>query len=128
MTLVAILCSITSMAPGLGIVLAMLTVPALVRTCVISARRGARGEPTSIGEKTTVFLLTLATIIIVMVVAIAVFFVTLLAICATTAGAGRPVDGGGIFLALTLGGIAGVTVAILLTWLFWKFSHRRRSR
>ena len=81
MTLVAILCSIISMHRGLGIAVAMLTVPALVWTCCIASERGVSGKPMSAGAKTGVFLRNLALIVSVIVVVIVAAVVALSLIC-----------------------------------------------
>ena len=74
-TLVAILCSIIKMNPGLGIVVAILVIPALLRTCISAARSRAHGQPISSGEKAGVFATTTLMSIVVMVAAgIAAFF------------------------------------------------------
>jgi hypothetical protein len=118
-----------SMAPGVGIVIALLILPALVRMCMTASRRGVSGQPMMAGEKIAVFLLTLGMTVIVIVAAGVAFFATCLGTWAI--GGGR-IDGSGagmvISLAVILGGIAGLVAAILLTRFFWKISHRKRSR
>ena len=126
MTLVAILCSITSMSPGLGIGLIILSVPALVRTCVVAPRSGVHGQPMSVRAKTAVFLITIPVVVFVCVTAAAAFFAT----CGVTMGIGGTVSGrwdSSLVVAVILGSIVGLMVAVLLTRLLLKSSRRRHT-
>jgi hypothetical protein len=81
-TAAAIFMSIFVMAPGLGIVAALVLTPALVRTCWIAARERARGEPLTAAEKTQgfaqIFAATLGALIVGgMASVIAFFFICL---------------------------------------------------
>jgi hypothetical protein len=126
MTLIAILSSIIGMNPGLGIVVAILAVPALVRTCVVASGGGARGQTLSPGGKVAVFLLTLAMIVTVIVATGAAFFFTCLATCALGAsGGGHEGDSALMFAGIIFGLVASLVVGVLLTRLFWKLSHRK---
>ena len=49
--LVAVLLGVALMSPGLGIVLAVALAPAFLRTCLVTARQRARGEPVSLTDK-----------------------------------------------------------------------------
>ena len=104
-TLAAILCSVVAMNPGLGIVAAILTIPALVRTCVVAWRGEQYGDPVSPVAKVAVFLLTMVVGGVVLVPAgIAFFFVA----CMTS---GWPI-GELNNRAMIMGGIAGTIVAV----------------
>ena len=63
-------------APGLGIVLAILATPALVRTALVAADQEARGRPLTLLEKVGVFAGTLAAVVVVGVTAIVAFVAT----------------------------------------------------
>lgn len=127
MTLAAVLCGIIGMNPGLGIAVAILAIPALVRTCVTASRRRAGGQSMTSGQKTAIFLLTLAMIVAVIVAASAAFFFTCLATYAAgSTGGGGSGEGVFVVIGLVLGSLAGLAVAIFLTWLFWKVSHSKR--
>jgi hypothetical protein len=127
MTLVAILCSIIKMNPGLGIVVAVLAVPALLWTVFVAMRRGGRGNPMSAGGKAAVFLLTLFTVVGVLVAVIGAFVAAVLATCAATSGPG-PGNFGDPVLALICGGVAALVVAILCAWVLWKVLRHKRRR
>jgi len=73
-TLFAVLLGVFRMAFGLGIVLAILVTPALVRTCMIAARSRAGGRPMSAGRKVSFFAGTLGLVAII-AVAVSVAFV-----------------------------------------------------
>jgi hypothetical protein len=122
MTLAAILLSLGSMEPGVGIAAAILAAPALLRTICTSAIRGSGGQPLSVGGKVAIFMLTLGMVVIVIVAAAAAFFAT----CLTTAslGKGDSLVPLGIFLGL----VAVVVATVLLVWLFIKLSRKIRIR
>ncbi len=129
MTLIAILCSISALHPGLGIAVAILVVPPLVRTCLTAARRKTRGQPLSAGGKVAMFLLTLAMFAAVSMAVGAAFFFTFLATCAV----GVSLQQGGLqtsvntlfWAAIILGLVGGLAVGTLYTWIFWKLLHRK---
>jgi hypothetical protein len=133
-TLLAIICSIIRMAPGLGIFLAIVTVPALVRTCILAYRSVARGQRMSAGKKAGVFLLSMVMVSIVIVVSSAVsLFIAFVVICTpggnVSGGPGGPGLGpDNVPLGLTLGGLAGLAVAALLIWCFCMISRSIRRR
>jgi len=94
-TLVAVLLGVFRMAPGLGIGLAILVTPAFLRTCIVTARRKARGESISLAGKlgsfAVSFTVTLGMVILLAALAIVSIFVALNAICAAMmSGAGAP--------------------------------------
>ena len=126
-TFVAILCSIFKMNPGVGFLVAVLAVPALLRTIVVAMRRSESGNPMSSGGKTGVFLLTLLVAFIVPVAVIGAFIIAALATCVAIGGPGL----GGLGnpgLALVCGGIAGLGAAVLCAWVIWKLLRYNRGR
>jgi hypothetical protein len=128
MTLIAILSSLIGMNPGLGIVVAIVAVPALVRTCFTATRRGARGQPLSVEGKVALFLLTVSMTVIVIVAAGAAFFLTCLAIFVTGMNVGpHPNESALLQIALTVGLVVSLVVVMLFAWLFWNLSHRTRN-
>jgi hypothetical protein len=110
MTLVAVLCSIYTMAPGLGIALMVLSVPALIRTVVLAMQRGSRGKPLTFGQKAGVFAAWIGLSVVIVIAAGVAFFVSCLV--------GLPT--GKLEIAFTLGGIGAIVAAILLGVLFWR--------
>jgi hypothetical protein len=118
-TLVAILCSIIKMSPGLGIPLAILAGPALLRTCVVALRHSASGSPMSASEKAQAFAVSLAMVFTVVLTAVGAFIVVAGVVCATSV----PAAGRSDRLAMTFavaGLVAGLAAATTVTWLFWK--------
>jgi hypothetical protein len=122
-TFVAILCSITTMSPGLGVALAILAIPALLRTYVVAARRGASGKPMSTGGKAGVFLLTLFVVVGAIVAVLGAFVVAFLATCAVTGG-DRGFDGS-LPLALLFGGVAAIATIVVIVLTLVAASRRR---
>jgi hypothetical protein len=117
--LLAILCGIFTMSPGLGVVAAILAIPAALRTSVVALRRTDSGAPMSAVGKVAVFLLTIVMFAVVIVASVAAFFFT----CLATSGSGSSTLGVG----LILGGVAGIAVAIVLIGFFWMMSRSNRN-
>jgi hypothetical protein len=109
MTLLAVLMSIYTMAPGLGIALMVLSVPALIRTVVLAMQRGSRGKPLTFGQKAGVFAAWIGLGVVIVIAAGVAFFVSCLV--------GLP---GGAAVAITFGSIGAIVAAIALGVLFWR--------
>ena len=75
MTLVAVCVGVLMLAPGIGILLAVLSAPALVRTIGIRIRKKAVGQPLSSGEKLLAFLGSLVVVVTISVVSCVTFLV-----------------------------------------------------
>jgi len=75
-TLCSVLLGVFRIAFGLGIVLAILVTPALVRTCMIAARSRAGGRPMSVGRKVSFFAGTLGLLAVIAVAVPAAFVAT----------------------------------------------------
>ena len=74
-TLAAVLCGLTAAAPGLGIPLAVLVTPALIRTFAASNVSRAQGiEPTA-EAKVGTFLASIGLMFLIMIAGFAVFFI-----------------------------------------------------
>ncbi len=111
-------------APGLGIILAVVLTPALVRTAVTASRRGAR-EARDPGRMVLTFFGTIGMVIVVGVAAIVTFYITCFAVCAgamvVTQGAKSPGSENGILIvSIGSGVIAGLVVAILIMRRYWR--------
>jgi hypothetical protein len=125
-TLVAVLTSMTLMNPGIGIMVAFLTLPVLLRNCFTALRHGASVQPMSASNFIARFMLSLAMIVAVFVAAGAAFFFTCLGTW-VVGGAARINPDEVIFLGLILGGIASCVAVIVFSWIFWKISHPRKN-
>ncbi len=115
-TLFAVLLGVSRMSLGLGIVLAILVTPALVRTCMIAARSRAGGRPMSVGRKVSFFAGTLGLLAIIAVAVSAAFVATCFPI--GLAGALGRESQFLLVLAWPVGIAAGVLVLSVLIWLF----------
>ncbi len=128
-TFVAILCSIIKMNPGLGIVIAILTLPAMIRTVLVAFRQRESGKPMSAAGKTGVFFLTVAMSICVVVASCAAFCFTFFFTCLAAASVKGGITHGDPFTpALIVGGIAALGVAVLVTFVFRAALRRGGNR
>jgi hypothetical protein len=108
-TFAAVLMSIYTMLPGLGIALMVLSAPALVRTAVVAMYKGSRGKPLTFGEKAGIFLAWMGVALVVIIAAAIGFFVSCLA--------GLP---GGEWSAILFGSTGAMITAVLLFAVFWR--------
>ena len=74
-TLAAVLCGLTAAAPGLGIPLAVLVTPALIRTFAVSNVSRAQGIEPSAEAKLASFVASIGLMLLIVVAGFAVFFV-----------------------------------------------------
>ncbi len=81
MTLIAVCMGVVVMSPGLGIVLAILSLPAFVRTGLRVQRRVALGKSVTTGQKIGWFLGSLAAAVVVAVVVVTVAAVGMFFVC-----------------------------------------------
>jgi uncharacterized membrane-anchored protein len=121
MTLVCIIGSVTTMAPGLGIAMMVLGVPALVHTCVVASRRGASGKPMSSGAKALSFTLGLVTALAVTAVAGVAAFVTFFAVCAV--GGNQSAEA-----AAWMAVAAAIGVIVIFLVFYVQYQRRKRRR
>jgi hypothetical protein len=125
-TLFAILCSIIKMSPGLGVALAILAAPALVRTCVVALRQSARGKSMSAGDKTAFFLVSVCMVLFVVVAAAGAFFVAAGVICVSTVPVGAASGIPSLAVAFGIAGIVvGFAAAAFVAWRLWKSLTRK---
>jgi hypothetical protein len=122
-TLTAVLLGVAAMAPGLGIALAVLAAPALVRTANVAVRRRRRGEPLSARAKMWVFGGTLGLLAIVGTAAAAAFVVTCYPLGFLGFAWGYGGSGWGVFV-FFMAWVAGAAVVILVLRLLFR-SFRR---
>ena len=123
MTLIAVCLGVAVQLPGLGIPLAILCTPALIRTMLIRARRRAKGRSMTAGEKVLVFLGSLAVVTTIAVAAGGAF----VAVCFSLGLGGFIVSDNaqGFWIALMIAGWVlgiglGLTVGFFLVRWLWK--------
>lgn len=121
-TLAAVLCGLTAVAPGLGIPLAVLVTPALIRTFAATNVRRAQGlEPTA-EAKIGMFLASIGLMVLIMIAGFAVFFVGCCATFSMASANSGNFSNSRIVAATVLTFVAVVGVMI---WLFIKYWPRR---
>jgi hypothetical protein len=113
MTFTAILMSIFTMSPGLGVFVLVLAMPALIRTIVLAMQKGSRDQPMTVPAKIGFFLLWVVLVGIVLLVVGAILYVTLFIVCAAGSSSNAvPI--------LVTGGILAFLAAVSLLVLFWR--------
>ncbi len=75
-TLFAVLCGVFKMAPGLGVVLAIVVTPALVRTGMAAARKKECGQPMTPSEKVGAFAGSVGVVSVIGIAAGVAFYTT----------------------------------------------------
>lgn len=117
-TLVAVCLGVGMLAPGLGILLAIVATPALVRTVVADSRTKAAGWPFTMTKKIETFIVSLFLAGAVGMAGVVAFMgactVGLMASGAFVSSSGPSGDAFGV--ALFLGAVAAIGV---MGWLFW---------
>ena len=127
-TLAAVIMSVSVMVPGVGILLAILATPALIRTYVLVRRSRADGKPAPTQEKFVLFITCLGISALIALGTGAAFFVT----CLVGLAGGAAASGGGwrgLDTGMTVGMILGTFVGLIVLILFlvkW-FKHTGRS-
>jgi hypothetical protein len=120
-TVAGICFGLIAIAPGLGIPIAVLLVPALFRTFEISSYRRARGERLTWEDKIGSFLATLVGILLLIVAGLAALFAVCASITDANAGRNQQVDA----IVVYVGAAAGV--AFLAGIWFYKRGSDRGS-
>jgi hypothetical protein len=114
-TLAAVVMSVSVMAPGIGIALAVVATPALVRTYMLTRHRRDSDKPVAAGEKIVLFMMCLGIATLIALAAGAAFFVTcFFGFGVTSAGIGKGSLDAGVTIGVILGTIAGLVVLIVL--------------
>jgi hypothetical protein len=124
-TLIGVCLGVMTFAPGLGVLLAILVAPAMVRTLCVASRRRRSGAEISGGDKATVFMASLGAVITAMVAASAVFAGTCIATCfgvvgLAEAGVTSPSSESIFLVVLSISSLLGIATAVLVLRLFWK--------
>ena len=125
--LAIVITALAFVAPGLAVLIGVLIAPALVRTAVLVGRKSNAGVEVSIGEKSVVFLASLAGVIAACVTAVSAFLIACTATCfgllaiSNSSGGGRTAEQwipvlliGSALLGLAAGG-----------WLLWRLWRRK---
>jgi hypothetical protein len=115
MTLVAVAMGALIVMPGLGTLLIVFAVPALVRTVVVGRRRLEGGESPTVGTKILDFFVSVA-IIWTVIIAAQIAFVVACTATGLPAAALFGLEEGAIYIGLGAGLAAAAVVA---TWMFY---------
>jgi hypothetical protein len=115
-TLVAVCLGVFLLVPGLGILLALVTAPALARTMFASYRQKQAGVASTTGQKIGTFALSFLLVFAIGWAGMIAFF----CVCLGTGLAGMALGGGdewAIGAAVTAGGLVALALSIWLLWL-----------
>lgn len=127
MTFIAVLCGMIAIAPGLGVVLAIASLPVLVRTAGVVKKRETGGLPTPPAKRILLFVSSLvATLVTVTVVCIASIG-TFCGLCLTI-GSVADFSEGAVALAFLISIPAAIAVTVGLIILSRKWAKARWRR
>jgi hypothetical protein len=117
-TLVAVIMGVATFAPGLAVTIAILSLPAAVRTIgAVYRRKQRRGGSISASEKIETFIASFGIVVAIVIGALGAFT----AVCFPLGLASFAANAGGLAVFAFIAGIAaGLVVAISLTRRFWK--------
>lgn len=119
-TLAAVCLALMAREPGLGIGLAILSLPAFVRTAMLVGRRRELGRPTSPVLKITSYVGSLLTVVLVSTVVLIASVGTFCTVCIGLAK--NHSDDGPIVLALVLAGAATVAAIFgVVAFIRWRW-------
>jgi hypothetical protein len=118
-TLACVFCGLIAAAPGLGIPLAVLVTPALVRTMFASRLRETQGLPVTAEHKIEAFALSFGLMILVTIAAGVAFFAACSAVCVSVEGAQGMSDNARVTMGLGAGALAAIGVGILILVRTW---------
>lgn len=124
-TLVSVVMAIFVAAPGLGIILAILATPALIRTGMVLSARKELGRITDHGTKISLFLGSLGVTLVIVFTTVSICCVAACASCLATFS----VSGGGAeSLLIPVMAISTLSTGGGVIWLFSYWIHRRWKR
>jgi hypothetical protein len=133
-TLIAVCLGMVMALPGLGVLVAIVAAPALVRTLIAGYQDRKAGTPMTLGEKLLTFLASTGVTVAVLVTGGTAFAAacagSLFVACGLEAAApGRSVLGGrtGELLLYALLGVSALVGLGTAGWLFWVLRPRRAS-
>lgn len=125
-TLVSLGLGVATIAPGLAILLAILVVPALIRTSGIVGRRQQRGAPARAEEKIRFFLGSLGVVTAIGVAAWITFFVVCLGGGFGTLALARAPAQFPMALLIGVGGGALAAIAVFVKMARWLWPYREK--
>jgi hypothetical protein len=129
-TVIAVCLGVFVAAPGLGILLAVIAVPAFVRTsAATSAQERAAGRPVDVPDKVGLFLGSVGVILLIGLAGFGAFFAACWASCAALSVTGAFRGGGGNAALVWINLFAGGIALAFVVWLIrktWPRRHRRR--
>lgn len=127
-TMIAVFLGVARMHLGLGIVMAILVTPAMIRAALASRKRRGQGSPMNIEESFAAFIGSLGVVIAVSVASGVAFYATCWigffggAAVGEIAGAGGyGALGWGFIFGVVVGIIVGITTGVLLLRKLWPF-------
>ena len=123
--LAAILVVAFMIAPGIGLGLSLLAVPAYVRALSLSSQRVARGETLTVAQRVLGFLGSVGVVLVCAIAGGIAFFFTCLGGVSLAAGTGFNSEAA-IFVAIAICAIGTLTSAGLVYWKYWPNLPRRR--
>jgi len=114
-TLAAVCLGVFSLSPGLGILVSVVAMPALVRTMIATRYRKQAGQRPALITKVFEFIVSATTITVAVIAGIIAFA----AVCTTASIGGGAVSKSnvGIAIGVGAGAIAGIWIAL---WLLWR--------
>jgi hypothetical protein len=126
-TLIAVCLALAAAAPGLGILLAVVSIPPFVRTILLVRRRKQQGKNVSAGAKVSLYLgsfgVTLVVTCVTLFMSLSAFFFSCLGAYSLSRGQGM--RSGSEEFSMTIATVFSLAIAGLL---IWSFSHWIRSR
>jgi len=130
--LILVLIFLIAAAPGLGILVAIVTTPALVRTAVVVSRKQRHGAVVSVGEKSVVFFASMAAVVTASVAAGAAFAITCVATCfgllfLESAAPRSSISQQAFPVLLGLAGLIGLVSGGLTLYALWRRKDARAS-
>ena len=132
--LVSVCLGIGVEVPALGIGLAIISTPALIRAAVVTSRREAKGIPVSMGGKVLAFLGSLGVVTVTGVASAAAFSAVCFGSAFLGQAAGSAQHGnesglGGLILGAMIGGGIGLIIGIYVFYRFvrWLWPIKDRS-
>jgi hypothetical protein len=131
-TLIAVCLGVIMAAPGLGILVAVVAAPALVRTLVAGYQERKAGRPMTLGEKLLTFLASTGVSLAVLVTGWTAFAAACLGSCFVAVGLESAARGSGwwqgnadtiFFVLFAVSGTIGLATA---GWIYWVLRPRRK--